>query len=303
MLPPHHHRIASTSPPCCHHIATALPLHHCNTCSQHCLQQWLLHVLVLVSMPKFLLLFTTSPCWVQISAIKALLGDLRGGLSKVNTEILKAAGVDANSAFAHRQFGDLMMSFHQHAKSTFSDAEVCSTIPPPPPHLPDPSLLKKVVISLKLLAQFCCCITTNTWFGSGVLKKRNRGSLQSCTHALHFSEHWLCPFSESIAHYLLMGYCQILQAITLTAIQSCSALKASSCLLLADMCEIKQLVLSGMQDLLCCMCCPTILLLLGTKSHLSGARPLIRSGQYNCCVLDNHMVMLCSTQCTTQSTL
>ena len=141
--PPHHHRIASTSPPCCHHIATALPLHHCNTCSQHCLQQWLLHVLVLVSMPKFLLLFTTSPCWVQISAIKALLGDLRGGLSKVNTEILKAAGVDANSAFAHRQFGDLMMSFHQHAKSTFSDAEVCSTIPPPSPPSPRPFPPKK----------------------------------------------------------------------------------------------------------------------------------------------------------------
>ena len=54
-----------------------------------------------------------------------LLGDLKGGLSKVNTEILKAAGVDANSAFAHRQFGDLMMAFHQHAKSTFAAAEVC----------------------------------------------------------------------------------------------------------------------------------------------------------------------------------
>ena len=62
--------------------------------------------------------------WVQISAIKVLLGDLRGGLGKVNTEILKAAGVDANSAFAHRQFGDLMMAFHQHAKTTFADAEV-----------------------------------------------------------------------------------------------------------------------------------------------------------------------------------
>ena len=57
-----------------------------------------------------------------------LLGDLRGGLSKVNTEILKAAGVDANSAFAHRQFGDLMMAFHQHAKCTFSDAEVSSAM-------------------------------------------------------------------------------------------------------------------------------------------------------------------------------
>lgn len=73
----------------------------------------------------------TFPAWFQISAIKALLGDLRGGLSKVNTEILKAAGVDANSAFAHRQFGDLMMAFHQHAKGTFSDAEVCSATPPP----------------------------------------------------------------------------------------------------------------------------------------------------------------------------
>lgn len=64
---------------------------------------------------------------LQISAIKVLLGDLKGGLSKVNTEILKAAGVDANSAFAHRQFGDLMMAFHQHAKSTFAEAEVCPT--------------------------------------------------------------------------------------------------------------------------------------------------------------------------------
>lgn len=80
--------------------------------------------------------------WCQISAIKVLVGDLRGGLSKVNTEILKAAGVDANSAFAHRQFGDLMMAFHQHAKTTFSVAEVCSPAcpfcsspsrPPPPP--------------------------------------------------------------------------------------------------------------------------------------------------------------------------
>lgn len=63
-------------------------------------------------------------CPLQISAIKVLLNDLKGGLSKVNTEILKAAGVDANSAFAHRQFGDLMMTFHEHAKSTFADAEV-----------------------------------------------------------------------------------------------------------------------------------------------------------------------------------
>ena len=63
-------------------------------------------------------------CVLQISAIKVLLGDLKGGLNKVNTEILKAAGVDANSAFAHRQFGDLMMSFHQHAKQTFADLEV-----------------------------------------------------------------------------------------------------------------------------------------------------------------------------------
>ena len=61
---------------------------------------------------------------MQVSAIKVLLNDLKGGLSKVNTEILKAAGVDANSAFAHRQFGDLMMSFHQHAKNTFAAAEV-----------------------------------------------------------------------------------------------------------------------------------------------------------------------------------
>ena len=60
---------------------------------------------------------------LQVSAIKVLLGDLRGGLNKVNTEILKAAGVDANSAFAHRQFGDLMMAFHQHGKSTFADIE------------------------------------------------------------------------------------------------------------------------------------------------------------------------------------
>ena len=57
-----------------------------------------------------------------------LLGDLKGGLNKVNTEILKAAGVDANSAFAHRQFGDLMMSFHQHAKQTFADLEASSTL-------------------------------------------------------------------------------------------------------------------------------------------------------------------------------
>ena len=64
------------------------------------------------------------PDALQISAIKVLLNDLKGGLSKVNTEILKAAGVDANSAFAHRQFGDLMMAFHQHAKSTYADAEV-----------------------------------------------------------------------------------------------------------------------------------------------------------------------------------
>ena len=63
-------------------------------------------------------------CLVQISAIKVLLNDLKGGLSKVNTEILKAAGVDANSAFAHRQFGDLMVTFHEHAKSTLADAEV-----------------------------------------------------------------------------------------------------------------------------------------------------------------------------------
>ncbi len=35
-------------------------------------------------------------CFLQISAIKVLLNDLKGGLSKVNTEILKAAGVDAN---------------------------------------------------------------------------------------------------------------------------------------------------------------------------------------------------------------
>ncbi len=63
-------------------------------------------------------------CLLQISAIKVLLNDLKGGLSKVNTEILKAAGVDANSAFAHRHFGDLMMTFHEHAKSTFADAEV-----------------------------------------------------------------------------------------------------------------------------------------------------------------------------------
>lgn len=79
------------------------------------------------------------PGWFQISAIKVLLGDLRGGLSKVNTEILKAAGVDANSTFAHRQFGDLMIAFHQHAKSTFSDAEVSSTMAlhlPPTPLLP-----------------------------------------------------------------------------------------------------------------------------------------------------------------------
>lgn len=48
----------------------------------------------------------------------------------MNTEILKAAGVDANSAFAHRQFGDLMMAFHQHAKTTFSDAEVSSAAHP-----------------------------------------------------------------------------------------------------------------------------------------------------------------------------
>ena len=57
-----------------------------------------------------------------------LLNDIKVGLSKVNTEILKAAGVDANSAFAHRQFGDLMMAFHQHAKNTYTDAEVRSVL-------------------------------------------------------------------------------------------------------------------------------------------------------------------------------
>ena len=76
----------------------------------------------------------------------------------MNTEILKAAGVDANSAFAHRQFGDLMMAFHQHAKSTFSDAEVCSTTRILPPPSQPPSL---VAIDLKLLAYSCSFALNN----------------------------------------------------------------------------------------------------------------------------------------------
>ena len=99
----------------------------------------------------------THLCLLQISAIKVLLNDLKGGLSKVNTEILKAAGVDANSAFAHRQFGDLMMTFHEHAKSTFADAEVTlhlfAPFKPPASHQPATDTYNDVHLGYKMHMQ------------------------------------------------------------------------------------------------------------------------------------------------------
>ena len=61
---------------------------------------------------------------LQFSSLKALIGDLRGGLTRVNTEILEAAGCGENSASAHKQFGELMVAFHQTAKQTFLSLEV-----------------------------------------------------------------------------------------------------------------------------------------------------------------------------------
>lgn len=61
---------------------------------------------------------------LQFSSLKALIGDLRGGLARVNTEILEAAGCGEDSASAHKQFGELMVAFHQTAKQTFLSLEV-----------------------------------------------------------------------------------------------------------------------------------------------------------------------------------
>ena len=61
---------------------------------------------------------------LQFSSLKALIGDLRGGLTRVNTEILEAAGCGEDSASAHKQFGELMVAFHQTAKQTFLSLEV-----------------------------------------------------------------------------------------------------------------------------------------------------------------------------------
>ena len=65
---------------------------------------------------------------LQFSSLKALIGDLRGGLTRVNTEILEAAGCGEDSASAHKQFGELMVAFHQTAKQTFLSLEVSAAL-------------------------------------------------------------------------------------------------------------------------------------------------------------------------------
>lgn len=61
---------------------------------------------------------------MQVSSVKALMGELRTGLKKVDVEIVKAADCAQGDAQGHSHFAELMVVFHRTAKMTFEDLEV-----------------------------------------------------------------------------------------------------------------------------------------------------------------------------------
>ena len=80
----------------------------------------------------------------QVSAVKAQLGELRGGLKRIADEILAAAGLSGAATEAHAAFRDHMAAFQQQAQPHFRDLEARArrclpdTPPPPPPIPPNP---------------------------------------------------------------------------------------------------------------------------------------------------------------------
>ena len=71
--------------------------------------------------------FTQHMLSLQISAIKGMIGELRAGVSRVNSEILKASGIDGaddEAAAAHERFSEVMVGFQEGASAQFSKLEV-----------------------------------------------------------------------------------------------------------------------------------------------------------------------------------
>ena len=76
---------------------------------------------------------------LQVSAVKALLGEAKQGLRRVETEIMVATGVEATpsapaavggdpaaDAAMNQNFSQLMSAFHESAATALHDAEVGS---------------------------------------------------------------------------------------------------------------------------------------------------------------------------------
>jgi hypothetical protein len=66
-----------------------------------------------------------------VTAIRGLIGELRCGLARVDSEILVAADVegDARDA-AHARFGEVMVAFQGEARAAFEALEVCLSVRP-----------------------------------------------------------------------------------------------------------------------------------------------------------------------------
>ena len=64
--------------------------------------------------------------------MKGVIGELRAGVSRINGEILKAAGVDeeGDAAAAHERFSEVMVSFQERAVPQFTRLEVQVRTPP-----------------------------------------------------------------------------------------------------------------------------------------------------------------------------
>lgn len=68
----------------------------------------------------------SSFCALQVSALKGVIAELRSGLSRINSEILTAAGIDGDSdlAAAHERFSEVMVNFQEGATLQFRKLEV-----------------------------------------------------------------------------------------------------------------------------------------------------------------------------------
>lgn len=66
-----------------------------------------------------------EPISAQISAVKGVIGELRSGVSRINGEILTAAGVDGeeSDAAAHEAFSRVMVDFQETATVQFAKLE------------------------------------------------------------------------------------------------------------------------------------------------------------------------------------